>query len=148
MRQTTSNNHQDALEVLEKLQRAEAELAFIRAKYEQYAYSGAYQLRAGVIVVLVLLGIAGISFAAYAWLSAVLPPRPALGATVVLVACAACVLAIIIQARVAQRQAYRARLRDELELSREIERELRSAAAWLNKTLQRDVNSSDASYAR
>lgn len=136
-------NRQDALEVLAQLQCAETELASIREKYEQLVNPQAYQLRAGVIIVLALLGLAGVSFFAYIWLVAVLPPPSALGATVVLVACTVCVLAIVLQTRATQRQACRTRLKNELELSREVERELHFAAARLDKTLQRRANSSE-----
>ena len=147
-----SDERQDALEILAKLYRAEEELALTRTQYEQYLYnrsgSGVYRLRTSVNVVLVLLGLAGVSFAAYTWLVAVLPPRSALGASVVLVVCAACILAIILARRLAQRQSYRNRLKNELELSREIERQLHSAAEWLNKALQRTENTSESSYVR
>ena len=146
-----SDERQDAFEILAKLHRAKEELALTRTQYEQYLYRfgpGAYRLRTSVIVVLVLLGLAGVSFAAYTWLVAVLPPRSALGAAVVLVACAACILAIILQGGMTQRQSYRARLKNELELSREIEGQLHSAAEWLDRAIQRTENTSESSYVR
>jgi len=152
MTEISSQDRREALEVLAHLQSAKEELSSTRTLYEQHFYgfggSGVYQLRAGVTVTLVLLALAGVSFAAYTWLVAVLPPRSALGATVVFVACAACTLALILQVRFTRRQSYRARLKNELELSRGIERQLDFVQEWLERTLRSEENTSESSYVK